>query len=100
MHGYNGERKCHIILHLLALSRKDGASIYLHESSNRLVVFAARGLLNLLLGVVLSLLLIKKVEALALELLVDERSSETGEELLGVGVALGLACGSKSNTLA
>lgn len=100
MPGYDGERKCHVILHLLVLSRKDGTSIYLHESSNRLVVFTTRSLLNLLLSVVLSLLLINEVEALALKLLVDEGSGEASEELLGVGVALGLACGSKSNTLA
>lgn len=92
MHSYDEDRKCHIILHLLALSRKNGTSIYLQKSSNRLVVFPARSLLNLLLGVVLSLLLINEVEALALKLLVDECSSETSEELLGVGVALGFAC--------
>lgn len=65
---------------------------YLHESSDRLVVFAARSLLNLLLGVVLGLLLVNEVKALALELLVDESSGETGEELLGMCVACGLAC--------
>lgn len=58
---------------------------------NRLVVFATRSLLNLLLGVVLRLLLVNEVKTLALDLLVNESSSETSEELLGVGVALGLA---------
>lgn len=75
--------------------RTDGhGTIYMKAAtgSDRLVVFAARSLLNLLLGVVLGLLLVNEVKALALELLVDERSSETSEELLGVGVALGFAC--------
>ena len=86
---------CNTILRLLALIRTDGHStIYMKAAtgSDRLVVFAARSLLNLLLGVVLSPLLVKEVKALALELLVDESSSETGEELLGMCVACGLAC--------
>ena len=41
---------------------------------------------------VLGLLLVKEVKTLGLELAVDEGTGETGKELLGGIVALGLAC--------
>jgi hypothetical protein len=41
--------------------------------------------------VVLGLLPVKEVKALGLELAVDEGTGETGKELLGFGVAVGLA---------
>lgn len=49
------------------------------------------GLLELLASVVLGLLPVEEVETLGLEFAVDEGTGDTGEDLLGVLVARGLA---------
>ena len=58
----------------------------------RLVEVARGGLLELLTGVVLGPLPVNKVKTLGLDLAVDEGTGETGQELLGGLVVLGLAC--------
>jgi len=45
-----------------------------------------------LLSVVLGLLTVEEVQALGLELAVDESTSKTGSDLLGSGVVVNLAC--------
>lgn len=47
--------------------------------------------LNALLGVALGLLAVDEVQTLGLELAVDEGTSETGGDLLGLGVVVNLA---------
>jgi hypothetical protein len=48
--------------------------------------------LGTLLGVVLSLLAVDEVQTLGLDLTVNEGTDETGDDLLGPGVVVDLAC--------
>lgn len=58
--------------------------------SNRLEVLGG-GLLELLASMVLGLLTVDEVKTLGLNLAVDKGTSKTGEDLLGLGVVVGLA---------
>jgi hypothetical protein len=53
-------------------------------------------LLSLLLSVALGLLAVNEVEALGLNLAVDEEANGTGEDLLGLSVLVRVACAVKS----
>lgn len=53
---------------------------------------AGRDVVNVLAGVALGLLTVNEVQTLGLGLTVDESTSKTGHELLGLGVAGGRAC--------
>lgn len=59
------------------------------------VELALINLLNVLAGLALSALAVNKVQTAGLDLTVDESTGETGHELLGLLVALGLACGGR-----
>ena len=49
-------------------------------------------LLDLLLAMALGLLTVDKVQSLGLSLAVDKGTDEAGQDLLGLGVASGIAC--------
>lgn len=55
-----------------------------------LVVLLVVGVVSVLTGLVLGLLLVDEVKTTGLDLAVDEGTGESGEELLGLSVVLGL----------
>lgn len=55
------------------------------------VLLLVVGVVSVLTSLVLGLLLVEEVKATGLDLAVDEGTSESGEELLGLSVVLGLA---------
>jgi hypothetical protein len=61
------------------------------EETHLVVEAALLNLLNVLLGMTLSALTVNEVQTAGLNLTVDEGTSETGHDLLGLLVARGLA---------
>lgn len=56
--------------------------------------------MNLLTSLVLGLLLVEEVQSPGLDLTVDKGTGESSEDLLGLGVALRLACYREEEVLA
>jgi hypothetical protein len=69
-------------------------SIWLYLPS--VSVLVAELLLSLLLSMALSLLTVNEVEALGLNLAVNEEANGTGKDLLGLGVVVRVACAVKN----